>query len=120
MKAGGWKELERVIPSYKSDDQWWYWSWPKVQTYSWTSAQHFADFTVISGRTTGIYYVKDMVNGDLLQYRLKSSSNMNHSMVVTGKYGNYPTFSYHTPNTRNKRFYDFYNSSTMILTTHRT
>ncbi|MDR1187660.1 MAG: amidase domain-containing protein [Bifidobacteriaceae bacterium] len=76
LKAGGWKHLERVIPIYTSDDEWWYWSWPKLQTYSWTSAQHFANHAARSGRTTGIYYVKDMVKGDLLQYRLKSYSTM--------------------------------------------
>jgi len=55
-------------------------------------------------RTTTATYVTDLRVGDLLQYKLKTSSTMNHSMVVTYKSGANIYLSYHTTNTKNRPF----------------
>ena len=55
-------------------------------------------------RKTTAKYTSDLGVGDLLQYKNKSSSEMNHSMVVTYKSGSTPYSSYHTTNTKNKPF----------------
>ena len=103
MLAGGWKEKSHPWIDYKWDTAWWYGGTPTA-SWSWTSAEHFYRMSKALDRTTTAKYITDLRRGDLLQYKSKSSANMNHSMVVTKRAGSEVYLSYHTGHTLNKPF----------------
>jgi hypothetical protein len=101
--AGGWKQVEDGLISYKSDKSWWYGGIPTA-SWTWTGAENFYRMTKALKRTTTPEYVLNLRVGDFLQYKNKGASAMTHSMVVTNKSGTNLYLSYHTSNTRNKPY----------------
>ena len=109
MLAGGWKEVSHPVVDYKWDNAWWYGGIP-TNSWTWSGAENFYRMTKALDRTTTATRVSDLRVGDLLQYKLKTSSTMTHSMVVTAKSGSTIYLSYHSSNTKNKPFSSFITS----------
>ena len=108
MFAGGWKEVYHFWVDYKWDNAWWYGGIP-TNSWTWSGAENF--YRMANGpkglhRTKMLNSVYDLEVGDILQYKLKSHTNMTHTMIVTKKVSGMPYLSYHINSTLNKPLSD--------------
>ncbi|MDQ3817164.1 MAG: amidase domain-containing protein [Acidobacteriota bacterium] len=107
LRAGGWTN----VPGwYQYNFVWWY-DWLN-QSYTWTSANYWFQFTNSRPRGTIARYISDLQPGDILQADWDRDGRIDHSMIVTKKdsYGNI-YLTYHSNSTLNKSFYSIYSAN---------
>jgi hypothetical protein len=84
LRAGGWAD---VTGWYQSDSAWWY-NWTN-QSFTWAGAQNMYNYINQSGRASFAASTKDMLAGDIVQFRLGDymPDAIHHSAVVDASDG---------------------------------
>jgi hypothetical protein len=84
LRAGGWADVSGF---YTSDSAWWY-NWTN-QSYTWAGAQNLYNYINQSGRATFAASTRDMLAGDIVQFRLGDylPDAIHHSAVVDASDG---------------------------------
>lgn len=110
MKAGGWINVQGF---YRSVNSWWYdfsKNYPS-ESLTWINANYFVKFAVQSKRVKVIDKIADLLPGDIIavDFDPQNSNGIDHVMLVSKKDKNGLIYlSYHSPNTLNKPFHEFY------------
>jgi hypothetical protein len=113
MKAGGWPSEQGF---YRDATNWWYdfsGIWPG-ESWTWINADYFFNFISKRPRVKTIGRVADLVPGDVISVDLNPQNNdgIDHTMLVSKKANDGTIYlAYHTSNTLDKTFYEFYNQS---------
>ncbi len=109
LKAGGWPSEQGW---YRSPSNWWY-DFSTVtagQSWTWINADYFFDFIYNRPRARTINRVADLIPGDVISVDFDNDSVIDHTMLVSTKSNSGEIYlAYHTNNTLDKKFYDFYN-----------
>ena len=104
--AGGWPQ---VSGWYRSDSVWWYNSFN--QSWTWINAHRWYLFTRNRPRASALSNVSALVPGDILQIDFDRDGYIDHSTIVTKKDSSGRVYlTYHTNNTKDKSFWDFYSA----------
>ncbi|MFZ3492258.1 amidase domain-containing protein [Streptomyces sp. 5.8] len=100
VAAGGWAQTSGGIFDRANTRKWWYGSLSSTTSYTWAGAENWYWFARNSGRAKNISNVWNMFPSDVLQadWGPNPNSNLNHTMMVTGREGGMLYLSYHTPN----------------------
>jgi hypothetical protein len=114
MLAGGWTMVggDMFLNNYvdrMNDDVWWYagnfvnWAsstWLHQDlyraSYTWSAADYFARWLVVSKRAVRVKDPMDLQPGDIIQERVTKTGVIGHSMVITGKTRTDLKLSYHS------------------------
>lgn len=104
--AGGWPQ---VLGWYRSNSVWWYNF--SNQSWTWINAHRWYLFTRQRPRASALSNVSALVPGDILQVDFDRDGSIDHSIIVTRKDNRGTVYlTYHTNNTRDKPFWDFYST----------
>lgn len=107
VRAGGWTDVNGW---YRDNRYWWYNSFN--QTWTWINAHYWAVFTANRPRSYTARYISDLVPGDILQVDFERDGTIDHSMIVTKKDSSGTIYiTYHSNNTKDRSFWDFYNAN---------
>jgi hypothetical protein len=112
LNWGGW---QHVVGLYYDPHFWWYSpkyisSWQNDESLTWVNVHYFWYFARYSGRAEDAHYLSDFWLGDTMQVDFADPTPdgwLDHNAIVTNKIGDNFFLTYHTPNTRDKSFWDF-------------
>jgi Putative amidase domain len=110
LQAGGWS---RVDGGHRESTSWWYGGGllPPYASWTWIGADSFFKFINGRPRAKTIGRIADLVPGDVISVDLNPSANdgIDHTMLVSKKTASGIFLAYHTTNTLDKSFTEFYN-----------
>jgi Putative amidase domain len=112
LLAGGWGRLNG---GHRETTSWWYSGGilPPYASWTWTSADYFFKFINSRPRAKAIGRIADLVPGDVISVDFNPSAGdgIDHTMLVSKKTTSGIFLAYHTNNTLDKSFTEFYNAS---------
>ncbi len=112
LLAGGWGRLNG---GHRETTSWWYSGGilPPYASWTWTSADYFFKFINSRPRAKAIGRIADLVPGDVISvdYNPSVGNGIDHTMLVSKKTASGIFLAYHTNNTLDKSFTEFYNAS---------
>ena len=113
MRAGGWPDAKGW---YRNRTSWWsvVSPFPPTQSWTWINADYFFSFIQSSSRVRTTDRVANLIPGDVISVDFDPQNNngMDHTMLVSRKSNDGNIYlAYHTNNTLDKSFYQFYNET---------
>lgn len=116
MAAGGWSQVflgDLDAFTQRSNPSVWFYN-GIAQSYTWINAGYFFNFIKDRPRARTVGRVADLIPGDVISVDFNPGANdgIDHTMVVSRKANDGTTYlAYHTNNTLDKTFYQFWKES---------
>lgn len=104
MRAGGWQQIGQT--SHTNPSNWFYRGAPLASSYTWTGANYFENFLMISGRGYRIVDQRNLLPGDVIAADWGDGANApgvadgkaDHLMIVLQNSGSDVLYAQHSSN----------------------